>query len=133
MEQKIELKTFIPTPGVKAVVLQITDIMLHSTAVPPTQDPGKKVKVSFERNIPGRVYSSISKEINPLGNFMDQLKQDPVFMKTVQDYQNQGYKVLLQMPKEGVPVILGKDTTEFLQGKNGQRFLRGVVKKKTGV
>ena len=45
----------------------------------------------------------------------------------VMEEQKNGYKVLLELPKE-IPILAGKDTIEFLASVNGKRILRGLAK-----
>ncbi|MEZ4211115.1 MAG: hypothetical protein R3B39_02405 [Candidatus Paceibacterota bacterium] len=59
---------------------------------------------------------------------LELLKRDPDFLKMIQKEQSQGYRVLIQLPKDGIPMVAGDDTIEFLKSKNGKRLLRGFEK-----
>jgi len=120
--------------GVKYKVIHLTDIKLHTAPKRPTPSLGKKVRESFLHNSPGRIYNHLP---NPLIQQSDDsfvfsvLQYDPDFVRMVQEEEAKGYKVLISIPKGGLPVFLGKDTSEFLDSKNGKRFLRGLDKNKT--
>lgn len=127
---KLELKPFVPTDGQKCKVIQITDFLVHTTKHPPTKSVGRKVAKAVRSNEPGRVYSPITGDLNQdLTEFVKRLHEDPSFIAYVQEEQAKGYKVLLQVPKTGVPLNFGKDTKQFLESKRGKRVLRGLAKK----
>lgn len=135
MEYKLELKPFVQKDGVKYKILQITDIALHTAKMPPTTNVGRKIQQSLAKNKPGRIYSPIQQPPD-VGNdrmsfILDLIKQDPKLVKMVQEEEENGYKILISIPKEGVPVVAGKDTQEFIKSKNGQRVLRGLAKNKS--
>ena len=112
---------------VKYKVIQLTDIQLHTSLKRPTPSFGKKVRQAFESNTPGRVYNSISKPLPRQDDnsfILEMLKLDPDFVKMVQEEEAKGYKVLIKMPEEGLPIFPGEDTTEFINSKNGKRILR---------
>ena len=70
------------------------------------------------------------RNLNIARKLLDFAKNDPELSKAIFDYQNQGYKVLIRVPKDGLPVFAGKDTVEFIKSKNGQRIIRGLAKDK---
>lgn len=112
-------------------MIQLTDLKLHTAPKRPTPSFGKKVRESFQHNTPGRVYSPFPKPMVPTNDnsfILEILKLDPDFVKMVQEEEAKGYKVLISVPKEGVPVLLGEDTIEFLDSKNGKRLLRKLDK-----
>ncbi len=112
---------------VKYKVIQLTDIQLHTSLKRPTTSFGKKVRQAFENNTPGRVYNSIPKPLPEQDDnsfILDILKLDPDFMKMVQEEEAKGYKILISIPKEGIPTLPGEDTIEFMNSKNGKRILR---------
>lgn len=120
------------TAPVKYKVIQLTDFKLHTMPKRPTPSFGKEVRKAFQHNTPGRVYSTLPKPMVPKNDnsfILDILKLDPDFVKMVQEEEAKGYKVLISVPKEGVPVFLGEDTVEFLKSKNGGRILRKLDKK----
>ncbi len=134
MQYKAELKPFVKKDGQKYKVIYLTDIKFHTAKKKPTPSLGKKVRESFQNNTSGRVYDHLSKslEIQKDNSFiLRALQFDPDFVKMVQEEEAKGYKILIGMPNEGIPVLLGKDTIEFLDSKNGRRLLRGLDKNKT--
>jgi len=130
---KLELKPYKAVDGAKCKVIQLTDIKLHTAKRRPTPSFGKKVRESFESNTPGRIYNTIP-EISVVQDnksyIMEILRLDPDFMKMVQEEEAKGYKILLSIPKEGLPTLPGEDTIEFMNSKNGKRILRGIDKSK---
>jgi len=130
---KIKLQPYKATVGIKYKVIQLTDFKFHSTPKRPTPSLGKKVRESFQHNTPGRIYSHLPKPLEPQdGNsfILNVLQYDTDFVKMVQEEAAKGYKVVIAMPKEGLPVLLGEDMIEFLDSKNGKRLLRKLDKKK---
>ena len=132
MDYAIELIPFQKKDGMKYKIIHITDIALHTSQKTPTPSVGKKVQKAFENNKPDRIYSNLKKP-TVTGNVtitLDILKMDPDFVKMVQAEEAQGYKILIQLPKAGVPIFAGKDTVEFMNSKNGKRLTRGIAKGK---
>lgn len=136
MEQNIQLNrvTKLPKKGEKIIVLQLTDIQLHSN-VRPTKSVGGAIRRSIENNKPGRIFSSLEKQ--NLGAVQNSIEfnlpfvmDDPVLKQVIHDYQKQGYRVMLQMPKAGLPVHLGKDAVDFINSIKGKRILRKMKKDK---
>ncbi len=133
MEYKLKLQPAVMKKGVKYKVIQITDIALHTSKKTPTPSVGKKMEKAFKNNKPDRIYSPIEKD-TVLDNrtfTLDLLKMDPDFVKMVQDEESKGFKVLIALPNEGIPVVAGSDTVEFMNSKNGKRIIRGLAKKKS--
>ena len=132
MDYKVELKPFIQKEGMKYKIIQITDVALHTAQKTATSSVGKKIQKTFENNVPGRIYSLINKPSISEGKALtlELLKLDPDFVKMVQEEEAKGFKVLISLPKEGVPIFPGKDTVEFINSKNGKRVLRGLAKEK---
>ena len=135
---EIQVKPFVPKPGVKCMVLRITDIQLHTSPKRPTESIGQKIMNAFRTGLPGRFYSKMEKPAPSATNSNDNrlsitmmLQKDKKLAEAVEYYQNQGYKVLIELPKDGIPIYMGQDTKEFIHSKNGKRLLRGVDKKKT--
>lgn len=121
--------------GVKYKVIQLTDIKFHTAPKKPTPSLGKKVRESFRNNTPGRIYNHLPKPLkmqNDNSFTLQALQFDPDFMKMIREEEAKGYKVVIAMPKAGIPALLGEDTIEFLGSKNGKRLLRGIDKKKNG-
>lgn len=120
------------TAPVKYKVIQLTDLKLHTAPKRPTPSFGRKVREAFQRNTPGRVYNTLPQPMVPKNDnsfILEILKLDPDFVKMVQEEEAKGYKVLISVPKEGVPVLLGEDAIEFLDSKNGKRLLRKLDKR----
>lgn len=134
MDYKLELKPATPKNGQKYKVIQITDIALHTGKKTPTPSVGKKMRQAFTAGKPDRVYSPLKKpDTADSRTFIIELfKQDPDFMAFVREEEAKGYKVLLSLPKDGIPVVPGKDTVEFIHSKKGKRVLRRLAKEKHG-
>lgn len=132
MDYKLVVKPATPKNGQKYKVIQITDIALHTAEKTPTLSLGKKMQRAFATGKPDRVYAPIQKP-DMAGTrelTVELLVQDPDFMKLVRDEEARGFKVLLALPKGGIPIVPGKDTVEFLKSKNGKRILRALAKGK---
>lgn len=131
---KLQLQPYKAIDGVKYKVIRLTDLKLHTMSKRPTPSFGKKVREAFQHSTPGRVYNTLPKPMVPTNDnsfILEILKLDPDFMSMIQEEEAKGYKVLISVPKEGVPVLLGEDTIEFLESKNGKRLLRKLDKNKT--
>ncbi len=132
MKYELELKPFEKRDGLKYKIIKVTDIALHTTECDPSS-LGKKIKQSFKNNKPGRIYGQIQGNISPLDDmlsFLEKIKKDPDFIKMVQKEEKKGYKILVALPKTGIPIFPGKDTQEFINSKNGKRIIRGLAKNK---
>ncbi len=133
MDYKLELKPFQKQDGVKYIVLKLTDVKLHTRTMDPSSI-GKNIKKSLDSGQAGRIYSPLTKPDNAENmrlTILDITKKDPVLLKAIQDYEKKGYKVLIQIPKAGLPIYFGEDAVEFLKSKNGQRVIRGLAKDKS--
>lgn len=138
MEYKLELKPAQMKDGQKYKIIQITDITFHSPGRRPTKSVGEKVKEAFDKNEPGRIYQNLEKVDSDTehqeGQFkmaiLDQIHKDPSFIKMLREEEAKGYKVLLSIPKSGIPVYAGKDSVEFMDSKKGKRILRKIAKDK---
>ena len=131
MPYELQLNPFVRKDGWKYKVIRITDFALHTTQNPPTSI-GKKIRKSFKHNQPGRIYGSIKySDSAPFPentlSILDLIKKDPEFLKFIEEQEKNGYKVLLELPKE-IPVVAGKDTIEFMASINGKRILKGLAK-----
>ncbi len=130
LNYRLELKPAVLKKGGKYRVIQITDIALHSSKKTPTPSVAKKIQKAFTTKKPDRIYGPLQASA-VTGNStltLELLKQDPDFVKLVQDEEAKGYKVLISIPKKGIPIVPGKDTLEFMNSKNGKRVLRGLAK-----
>ncbi len=133
MEQRLQLNevTELPKNGEKVIVLELTDIQLHSN-VRPTKSVGSVIERSIEHNKPGRIYSPLEKPANidisqnSIPFRLPFSVEDPTLKQTVQKYQQQGYRVLIKMPKAGLPIRLGKDAADFMRSTSSRRILRKI-------
>jgi len=130
MDYQLQFKPFEKKDGVKYKILEITDIALHSSDRQPTKSIGKKIKQAFALKKPGRLYGfKIQKPTDKPGYFesvIDLVQKDPELMRVIQEEEKNGYKILLGLPKGGIPIVLGKDAEEFINSKNGQRVIRAI-------
>lgn len=132
MESVVQLQSrpFEPKDGQKYKVIHITDVLGHTTEHPTTESIGRKVAKAFRNGEPGRVYVSTSGDRgNDFAEFLKRLHQDPSFIEYVRKEEEGGYKVLLHIPRTGIPFGFGKDTKQFLGSKRGKRILRNLAKK----
>lgn len=132
MEQRLQLnKVTQPLKeGEKIVVLELTDIQLHTNARP-TQSVGGAIQRSVEQNKPGRIFSSLEKPQESSTSIKVKFPfemNDPVLKQTIRDYQMQGYRVMLKVPESGLPVFLGKDSIDFMNSTRAKRILRRINK-----
>lgn len=136
MPYEMRLQPAVLKNGVKYKTIQITDLTLHANNKRPTLNVAKKISDALERHEPGRIYSKIEKqERNESGSHefaMTILRNDPEFVRMVQEEERKGYKILIAFPKAGVPIFLGEDAREFMDSTKGKRILRHLAKKKQG-
>lgn len=130
MNYKLKLQPAVVKKGVMYKIIQITDITLHTSEKTPTVLAGKKIQKAFKNNTPGRIYAPIenSSISNNKAINLDLLKNDPDFVRMLQEEESKGYKVLIALPNEGIPLLAGSDTVEFINSKNGRRVIRGLAK-----
>ncbi|MFA5934597.1 MAG: hypothetical protein WC827_01795 [Candidatus Paceibacterota bacterium] len=137
MEYKLEFKPTARKEGVKYKNILLTDIMLHASPKRPSTF-GSKLKKAFNAiGQPGRIYQHINKPEPIVENtntfkmeILTQLQNDPAFVKYVEEERKNGFEVVIQIPKAGLPIVAGKDMVEFIKSKNGQRIIRGLAKNK---
>lgn len=128
--QQLQLIPFIRKEGFKYKSITLTDITMHTAKKQPTNSIGEKIKQAFISSKPGRVFFPIQKlqfqeEKMPLLNM---LNNDQEFINFVHEEEKNGYKILLKVPQDGIPLLAGKDTIEFIHSKNGKRILRALAK-----
>jgi hypothetical protein len=133
MEYKLEIKPFERKDGWKYKIITVTDFALHTADKQPTVSFGKKIRQLLETKKPRRIYGLIQEspsthEENT--SILDMLQKDEEFMKMIQEEEKKGYKILISIPKKGIPIVPGKDTIDFINSKNGQRVIRGLAKNK---
>ena len=125
-EYQIQIKTVNESDGVKRKIIQLTDLMLHTTEMGGSSS-GKAVKKAFDLDRSGRISlpNQLPTDREELKAFiLKQLAADPNFVAYVQEEEKKGYKIAIELPYEGVPTLAGKDTLEFVHSKNGKRILR---------
>jgi len=133
---EIQVKPFVPKPGVKCMVLRITDIQLHTSPKRATVSIGQKIMDAFRTGFRGRFYGKMEKpaptDTHPDDNRLAismMLQKDKKLIEAVAYYEKQGFKVLIELPKS-IPIYMGEDTKKFIHSKNGKRLLRGLDKEK---
>ena len=131
-EWKLQLK---PSTGVNApshTVIQLTDMALHTTEKRSTLSIWKKIKESIRTKRSGRFFGAVMKNnlSTDINLTMEDISNDPEFIKSVLEENRKGRKVYVSVPKNGIPVVLGRDTIEFMNSKNGKRILRKIMKEK---
>ena len=132
MNHTIEIKPYNRKDGQKYKIIEVTDIQLHTTKKIPTLSADKKIQKAFKDNKPDRIYGKIEKNLISDNKtvILEMLKANEDLLKMIQEEEANGYKVLLSLPKQGIPVFPGKDTVEFINSKNGKRVIRGLAKEK---
>lgn len=130
---QLDFKPFIEKKGQKYRVIVITDIQVHSDVKRPTNSLGKVSEKGQSMNIPYRAYTSIKDWNVSRGKqkemILEMLRRDSSYIDFVKKQEEQGYKILLEIP-DPIPLLLGKDTKEFLNSKKGKRIIRWISKNK---
>ena len=133
----LELNPITKPKSGKYTILQITDITLHGNNKRPTENQGKKLVKSMEKNEPTRTFHKLEQveqtDENTLAtksNMLGFLNNDPYFTDYVKKEQAKGVTVILQLPEDGIPMLLGKDAQEYIAGIKGNRQHRRTQKKK---
>jgi len=129
MEYQLQLKPFVGKDGFKYKTVTLTDMALHTASKQYTSSPGKKLSEIIDSDKPGRIYFPLQKPDNSeIGTpILDAIGKDPEFIRFVQEQEKIGYKILIHIPRS-VPLIIGKDTKEFIHSKNGKRILRKLAR-----
>jgi len=130
MPYELQIKPFEKKDGVKYRIIQMTDIALHTSEKRPTTSFVSKLRSLLQFKKPVRIYGSLQNQPNGNVPNLDSIKNNPELVKMIQEEEKKGYKVLISVPKTGVPVFPGKDTVGFINSKNGQRIIRGLAKNK---
>jgi hypothetical protein len=139
MQQALQFTPYTRKEGDKVKILQLTDLTLHTSNKRHTTSPGKKVERSFAKNAPERLYGSLETQKNTnsdssrmeiRSNIIEYIMQDPSILEYIKNEEAQGYTIVIEVPKEGLPIYLGKDAQEFIKSKKGKRILRRLDKNK---
>lgn len=137
MKYQLQLKPFEKKEGIKYKIIQITDIALHSSNRRPTISIGQKIQRAFIQKKPDRIYGlkpqRLTGEPNPNEVALEFNPNDPELVKMIKKEEKKGFKILIELPKNGIPLTAGKDLKEFMERKNGQRIIRGLAKKEKKV
>lgn len=131
MSHEVQFKPFDKNPDFKYKRIEITDVTFHTAHRRPTESIFAKFLKAFKVNKAGRAYQPYDQKAfyNPRGYVLEMIKRDPDILKYIQDEEKNGYKVLIQLPRDGIPKLVGEDTLEFIESKNGKRLLRKLVNK----
>lgn len=139
MQQALQLKPYTKNDNDKVKIIQLTDLTFHTSNKRHTTSPSKKVEKSFAKNTPGRLYGSLETQKNTnsesskmeiRSNIIEYIMQDPNMLEYIKKEEAKGYKIVIEVPKEGLPIQLGKDAQEFIESKKGKRILRRLDKNK---
>jgi hypothetical protein len=130
MDQRLDLKPAELKDKQVYTIIEITNIAMHTTLLRATSSAGKVIKKPIGTQSEKRIYGDISlddyeQQKKTIG---DWLKNDPEFVSFVREEEENGRKVLLQFPKDRIPLIAGKDTQSFIKSIKGQRILRRLYK-----
>lgn len=136
MEQQLKLKPFEGyKAGVKYRIIRITDITMHASEKRPTSIP-KEISRSFQEQKLGRIYVPKKAPLKPEERrkfVIELMEKDPKLAEYLRKEEKKGYKLLIALPWEGIPLIVGTDVVEFVTSVNGQRIIRGLAKEKPSV
>lgn len=129
-QTQLKLSPHITKPGEKVKIITITDIQFHSSKKRDTTSVGKAFGKSLKNETPGRIYRN-NPEISDIDEknktfklaIPDIISQDENLKREVKYWQDLGYKVLIEMPKE-IPIYAGNDLKEFMNSVNGKRIQR---------
>lgn len=128
----LDMKTTQIPPKNGDVIIQLTDIQLHTNVRVP-EFAGKTMSKKIEAMEPGRaIFPTPEQEANLKNgefNLMMSITNDPHLLAMVEKYQKEGRRVIISVP-HNMPVFLGKDTTQFMDSKQGRRIHRRIEKEK---
>ncbi|MFW0862071.1 MAG: hypothetical protein ACKKL6_00585 [Candidatus Komeilibacteria bacterium] len=125
MEYELRIKKPKKGPNKNDIVLSITDIKLH-TAYKRQSSTSKTIKKYIDNKEPGRIYRNIE-ELGKNESFLELIKNDPDLKSMIAEYEKQGKRVFIQVPKE-IPIYPSEDTKQFISSKKGKRIVRGIAK-----
>jgi hypothetical protein len=130
MPYELQIKPFEKKDGVKYRIIQMTDIALHTSKKRPTTSFVGKLRSLLQFKKPVRIYRLLQNQFNGNTFNIDNIKNNPELVKIIQEEEKKGYKVLISLPRTGIPIFPGEDTVDFINSKNGQRIMRGLAKNK---
>lgn len=113
------------------VVIEVTDMSLHTRNFSATPSVGKKIVRAMDKKEATRVYVQSTGDLERDKNTInDKIENDSELIELVRETQSNGGKVFFAFPKDGAPTKLGNDVDQFMKSKNGKRLLRGLAKEK---
>lgn len=131
MEQKLVLHEAIHEPKNGDIILELTDVQLHTNARP-TQSVSNTIQRSIENKTADRIFYPILKkdEVSEKDTSVltIQIFNEDDLMPLVQKYQSEGKRVFIKKPTAPLPTSLGSDSIEFLNSKKGKRVIRWMSK-----
>jgi hypothetical protein len=135
MEYRTEIKPLTAPPKNGEMIIHITDIKLHTSYKRPTVSIAQKLIQAFKNKLPDRIYAPIRVEKDNTSEenrklVLELIKNDLQMLEILKEEQKNGRRVLLSLPKEGIPVFAGEDTIDFIASVKGQRILRRIAKGK---
>ena len=135
MDYEFQAKPFEPKDGTKYVLIHITDVTLHTAKKRGTESVSRKIKDALDNGSSGRIVIPIkgAQDPNNKPTILEMLRNDTDFVKFFKEEEAKGYKVLMRFPSDGIPLLGGKDSQEFINSTNGQRMIRGIAKKNPSV
>jgi hypothetical protein len=108
----------------KELLIILTDITLHTN---PTRKPAsfaRGLSKSVRSRLPGRTYVNQPPEVVQEGgavNLEMEIPFDDEMRAVIERAKELGKQIRLVMPKDGVPVFLGKDAVEKFAALNRQK------------
>lgn len=128
---RLEVKPFVKKEGQKYTTILITDIQQHTSTRRPTKSIGKVASKNQETFTPYRAYTEKKDWNVPREQqktmIIEMLQDDPSYIDFIKEQEQEGYKVLLEIP-DPIPLKLGSDAEEFLNSKKGKRVIRWLAK-----
>jgi hypothetical protein len=114
------------------VVIQVTDMSLHTRDFAPTPSAGKKIVRAMNKKEATRVYVQSTGDLEKdKETINDKIENDLELIRLVRETNANGGKVFFSFPKGGAPTKLGNDAEQFMNSKNGKRKIRGLAKEKS--
>lgn len=102
--------------------ISITNLQLHVTEPRKPSSVGRVIERSIQSKKEHRAYSTDIKKMD--GDTFRLIFHNPEIEKIIEKAEKEGKKVRFIMPKDGIPVYLGKDASEFIKSKRWQEILK---------